>query len=129
MPDKTTVAGELPNPFGYFCEWHAPMGEEPTQTLYYGEPGNAIDNEWICYPEQFKNLPLFTADQMRAYATAALAQKDGEIERLRHALRPFANLAPYQAAIEKMADELFKHERADFLAAFENARAALGSQA
>lgn len=58
---KTPV---MPEPFGYFCEWRAHVGMPNSQEMYYGEPGNGIDDDWNCHPDIHKNLPTFTADQL-----------------------------------------------------------------
>ena len=64
----------LPEPFGYFCEWKAAVGFPPSQAMYYGGPGNGIDDDWNLHPEVYKNLVVFTADQLEAYAAPLLAR-------------------------------------------------------
>lgn len=56
----------MPDPFGYLCEWKQPMGYPPHQIVYYGEPGNAIDDDWNIHPEIHKNLPILSAQEVEA---------------------------------------------------------------
>lgn len=56
---------KLPEPFGYFCDW-GDYQQEQRIAIYYGEPGSAIEDDWNESPKVHKNLPLFTADQMKA---------------------------------------------------------------
>lgn len=117
MPDKTTVAGELPV-VAYGFPNTAITGSQPLMLLEHRIPkddqyGGAM---W---------LPLV----LHSDATAALAQKDGEIAALREALQRTTHIIDRMG---DMPDEFIspgvwrdlKCERA-----IELARAALGSQA
>lgn len=98
MTDVTNPPGAmppLPEPFGHFCEWTAPIGYPPSQTLYYGGPGNGIDDDWNRHPEVHKNLPLYTADQLQAYAAtliARVAELQAELSRARSALESISEM-------------------------------------
>ncbi len=127
MPDKTTVAGELPElPAPLEIDWpelnsHALGCGVEDRDLYdrydcaeYGWQ-DGVDRAAQCVPDD-----IYDADQMRAYATAALAQKDGEIERLKQMVRQI-----YDAASE---DDSVKAESETWRVAVESYNA-LGSQA
>lgn len=47
-------------PFGYFCDWGNDSLGLQRIAMYYGEPGNAIDDDWNEHPKVHKNLPLYT---------------------------------------------------------------------
>ena len=47
-------------PFGYFCDWGNDSLGLQRIAMYYGEPGNAIDDDWNEHPKLHKNLPLYT---------------------------------------------------------------------
>lgn len=98
MSDKTAVAGELP-----VVAWITGEGDDQILTTDHTDVLN--------WPSPIYSLCKLTD------ATAALAQKDGEIERLREVLRAL--------------ETLFTPLASDATAAMwiEKARAALGSQA
>ncbi len=77
--DLPSVGTPLPAPFGFLCEWATHGGFPATQTVYYGGPGNGIDDDWNCHPEVHENLPIYTVEQMQAYARAALAAQPGSV--------------------------------------------------
>ena len=52
------MAEKQAKPFGYLCEW-----DNGNQVIYYGEAGNAIDDDWSVMPSVHKNLPLYTTPQ------------------------------------------------------------------
>jgi len=76
--DLPSVGTALPAPFGFLCEWATHGGFPATQTVYYGGPGNGIDDDWNCHPEVHENLPIYTAEQMQAYACAAVQAAQAE---------------------------------------------------
>lgn len=104
MPDKTTAAGELP-----------PLPEPNS----------------YCTHADSHEYDVFDADQMRAYATAALAQKDGEIERLRAFAKKVCEINENGLYREEIVFEGSGRYAVDIDAVDELGRlcAALGSQA
>lgn len=62
----------LPNPFGYLCEWNAPPGMPDygnAQEFYHREPGSATIDDWNKFPDVHHNLPLYTEEQLKQFAT------------------------------------------------------------
>jgi hypothetical protein len=53
-------AVEVVKPFGYLCDWGNDSYGLPRQTVYYGEPGSAIEDDWSVYPKVHHNLPIYT---------------------------------------------------------------------
>lgn len=87
--DLPSVGTALPAPFGFLCEWATSGGFPATQTVYYGGPGNGIDDDWNCFPEVYENMPIYTAEQMQAYARAAVQAAQPEVVRAAIPLTPF----------------------------------------
>lgn len=56
----------LPEPMGYLCDWGNDSYGLPRQTVYYYEPGCAIEDDWNCHPKVHHNTKLFTAEQLAA---------------------------------------------------------------
>ena len=72
---------ELPEPMGYLCDWGNDSYGLTHQTVYYGEPGSPIEDDWNCHPTVHKNTQLFTRDQLLAYGAAQrLAGREQAIE-------------------------------------------------
>ena len=65
---------KLPEPFGYFCDWGNDSLGLQRIAMYYGEPGNGIDDDWNRHPEVHKNTAVFTADQLKQAIRDALEE-------------------------------------------------------
>ncbi|EKN6047548.1 DUF551 domain-containing protein [Yersinia enterocolitica] len=56
---RIALAAKRAEPVGYLCEW-----DNGNQVIYYGEAGNALDDDWSSQPSVHKNLPLYTTPQL-----------------------------------------------------------------
>ena len=64
------MTAKMPKPFGYFCDWGDSSSGLQRIAMYYGEPGNGVDNDWNEHPRVHKNLPLIPTEQAESYAQA-----------------------------------------------------------
>ncbi|HDL6709164.1 TPA: hypothetical protein ACJIYU_004158 [Yersinia enterocolitica] len=55
------LAAKRAEPVGYLCEW-----DNGNQVIYYGEAGNALDDDWSSQPSVHKNLPIYTTPQLNS---------------------------------------------------------------
>ncbi|HDL7021915.1 TPA: hypothetical protein PXM49_001502 [Yersinia enterocolitica] len=58
---RIALAAKRAEPVGYLCEW-----DNGNQVIYYGEAGNALDDDWSSQPSVHKNLPLYTTPQLNS---------------------------------------------------------------
>lgn len=70
---ESSKQGELPPAYGFLCDWGNSSYGLTRQVFYYVEPGSASLDDWNESPKVHKNLPLYTADQMREYALACIS--------------------------------------------------------
>ncbi|HGK4590756.1 TPA: hypothetical protein ACJ2UD_004381 [Yersinia enterocolitica] len=82
---RIALAAKRAEPVGYLCEW-----DNGNQVIYYGEAGNALDDDWSSQPSVHKNLPIYTTPQLNSpeipegwklvpiELTAEMAQAAGE---------------------------------------------------
>ena len=68
------MTAKMPKPFGYFCDWGDSSSGLQRIAMYYGEPGNGVDNDWNEHPRVHKNLSLITTEQAEAYAQARVEE-------------------------------------------------------
>lgn len=68
--EKLRGGVEVPEPMGYLCDWGNDSYGLTHQTVYYGEPGSPIEDDWNCHPTVHKNTQLFTRDQLLRYGAA-----------------------------------------------------------
>ena len=60
-PQPPSVNSASENIFGYFCDWGNDSYGLQRIAMYYGEPGNAISDDWNEHPKVCENLPLYTS--------------------------------------------------------------------
>ena len=85
---------DLPEPYDYCYEWHGPWGTRKFSAASHN--GRRPD----------KSAPLYTADQLRTYAAAQVAEAVAEIARLRDELRLCCELKrEYQERAAQVAEE------------------------
>ncbi|UCS82795.1 hypothetical protein vBYenSP400_05 [Yersinia phage vB_YenS_P400] len=58
---EIALAAKRAEPVGYLCEW-----DNGNQVIYYGEAGNALDDDWSSQPSVYKNLPIYTTPQLNS---------------------------------------------------------------
>lgn len=58
---RIALAAKRAEPVGYLCEW-----DNGNQVIYYGEAGNALDDDWSSQPLVHKNLPIYTTPQLNS---------------------------------------------------------------
>ncbi|EKN4914804.1 hypothetical protein EFV91_11595 [Yersinia enterocolitica] len=58
---RIALAAKRAEPVGYLCEW-----DNGNQVIYYGEAGNALDDDWSSQPSVHKNLPIYTTPQLNS---------------------------------------------------------------
>lgn len=58
---RIALAAKRAEPVGYLCEW-----DNGNQVIYYGEAGNALDDDWSSQPSVYKNLPIYTTPQLNS---------------------------------------------------------------
>ncbi|ENB4712345.1 TPA: hypothetical protein ACJFUB_001240 [Yersinia enterocolitica] len=58
---RIALAARRAEPVGYLCEW-----DNGNQVIYYGEAGNALDDDWSSQPSVHKNLPIYTTPQLNS---------------------------------------------------------------
>ncbi|WP_145579760.1 DUF551 domain-containing protein [Yersinia vastinensis] len=58
---RIALAAKRAEPVGYLCEW-----DNGNQVIYYGEAGDALDDDWSSQPSVHKNLPIYTTPQLNS---------------------------------------------------------------